>query len=308
MIKPKLLEKNDKIALIAPASQCPETNKVIICQKMINELGFKSEIFPSCYLPPSLPKATDKMRAADINDAFLRDDIKALFCIRGGYGCGRILDLIDYSAIKKNPKMIIGFSDITALILSIYKNTKIPSLHAPMPYSKAENGFSDFSKKNLLRFLLYKSKNQHIENPPDEKIIGNNQGICEGILLGGNLSVICSIINTENFPDLSEKIIFIEETNESPYKIDRMLNQLKLHNVFYKCKGIIFGNFNNCTKTEESYQTEDVIDSFIREIDKPILKNLSCGHCTKNLSLPMGIKVRIDSNENTLTLIENAFS
>lgn len=298
MKKPKGLTFNDTIGVIAPGSSTTIENVEKVYKKII-ELGFKPKMGKSCYESYGYLAGKDSLRAEDINNMFEDEEVKGILCIRGGYGTPRILELLDYKLIKNNPKVFIGYSDITALHLVINQKCKLVTFHGPMAASNMIENFDDFSKNSLYNCILddgdFKAE---IENPSKEKIEVINKGIAKGEIIGGNLSLIADTIGTPYEIDTKGKILFIEEIGEEEYNIDRMLTQLRLSGKLESANGIILGDFNGNTTLHQ------VIGDILKPLGKPTIFNLQSGHCKPMLTIPLGIKAKLDANNKKITILE----
>ena len=304
MIKPKRLKLGDTIGVVAPGSPTTQ-EKVEEAYNKLVEMGFKVIMGESCYSKYGYLAGIDKLRAEDLNNMFRNKEVNGIICLRGGYGTQRILDLLDYNLIKNNPKVFVGYSDITALHIAINQLSNLVTFHGPMAASDLIGDISEFSMDSLYNSILYEEFNPSIKNPSEE-LITINGGVAEGQLIGGNLSLIASTIGTPYEIDTKGKILFIEEIGEEPYRIDRMLTQLRLSNKLQEAEGIILGNFNNCIPEDPdmSLTLEEVIDNLIRPLNKPTLFNLQAGHCEPVITIPLGVKVRLDANRKQLTILE----
>lgn len=290
------MKKGDTIGLIAPSSGVGFEN-VEPCANAMRELGFDVVVGESCYAQHGYLSGTDSVRARDINKMFKNKRIDGVFCIRGGYGAQRLLRLIDFENIKENPKFFCGYSDITALHIAINQRCGLVTYHTPMPLKISlglDDYTMDFYKRCLFDGLAGELKNP--EGQPLKRLVG---GKCEGVLTGGNLSLIATSIGTEHEIDTRGKIIFIEEVDEEPYKIDRMLLQMKLAGKFRDCRGIIFGAFTNCVSRsyEDSLSLAQIFKELIVPEGKPAVCGLACGHCLPTMSLPMGGKIELNSDK-----------
>lgn len=306
MIKPKALKLGGTIGIIAPAS--PTTDeRVIKAQERLIQMGFKVKMGKSPYERYGYLSGTDVVRAEDINTMFKDKEVDGIICIRGGYGTPRILQLLDYQAIKDNPKIFVGYSDITALHIAFTQIAGLVTYHGPMVASDMIGDFSDFSKDNLFRAIMNTEPMGKISNPEGEEITTINGGIAEGTIIGGNLSLIADTIGTPYEIDVKGKILFIEEVGEEPYNIDRMLNQLRLSGKLQEANGIILGDFNDCEskKHDENLTLEQVINDQIKPIGKPTIYNLQAGHCNPMVTLPLGVKARLDADKKELIILES---
>lgn len=307
MIKPQALKLGDMVGIIAPSSPTSNENVKAAEDKLI-EMGFKVKLGKSPYERYGYLSGTDSIRANDINEMFKDEEIKAIICVRGGYGTPRILDLLDYDVIKNNPKIFVGYSDITALHIAFTQKCNLVTYHGPMLSSDMIKDFSEFSKDKLFKTLMDPEPLGKISNPQGEEIVTINGGIAEGTIIGGNLSLIVATIGTPYEIDVKGKLLFIEEIGEEPYKIDRMLNQLRLSGKLEDASGIILGDFNNCEsgKHEENLTLSQVIADHIKPLKKPTIYNLQAGHCDPMVTLPLGVMARLDADKDELIILENS--
>lgn len=309
-IKPARLKPGEKIGLIAPGGFIEEKE----LQESIDNLkslGFNPVPSDNILARYGYLGGADKQRSDDINTMFSRKDIAGIICARGGYGCTRILPMLDYDLIKNNPKVLCGYSDITALLYGIYAKTGLIGFHGPV-------GISTFNKFSV-DFFSYVLVNPYdrlelISEPesPDIKITTIRSGKAEGELVGGNLSLIVSVIGTPYDIDSTGKLIFIEETNEEPYRIDRMLTQMIQAGKFKNAAGIILGTFNKCEPNEKepefsrSFSLFEVFEDRLFNLGIPVLYGLSFGHIKNKFTLPFGAKAELNSSNQSLTLLESA--
>lgn len=300
---PKPLEKGNTIGLIAPAGPLKNI-KIEEIKYELNRLGYEVKIGKSCYLSyKGYLSGRDEDRALDLERMFLDNDVDAIICIRGGYGCTRILDLIDFTIIRDNPKIFIGFSDVTALHIAINQLSNLSTYHGIMAASI--KNWDYFTYNSLIKALNFKEE-LIIENPYNEKLISLYEGCCEGVIIGGNLSIIVSTLGTEYEIDSKNKILFLEEIGEYTYKVDKMLNHLQMSGKFDDCSGIIFGEFTNCKKAS---QNDEEILNILKEIalknKKPTMYNLKSGHCIPMVTIPLNINCYLNCNENKINIIKD---
>lgn len=297
-----IIKKGDTIGLVAP-SGCVPPERVEPAVKAVEELGFNVKIGKTCRLSHGYLAGTDEERASDINEMFADKSVNGIFAMRGGYGAQRLLELLDYRMIRKNAKVFAGYSDITALH-TVFNMLGFVTYHSPMPATQFYKETDDYTMESFLKSVMDPKPYGKISNPDDMEIKILNEGFCEGVITGGNLSLLASSIGTNYEPDMRGKVLFIEEIGEEPYKIDRMLTQLKLAGKLQVCAGFIFGAFTNCepieTKDSGNFSIAEIIAETIMPIlpkGRPILYNLACGHCLPTLTIPMGSRVRIDGGE-----------
>ena len=304
MIRPKALKKGDTVAIIAPASPA-DKNLIDSCINSLENLGLNVVVGKSCTSEYGFLSGTDDIRANDINSMFANKSINGIFAIRGGYGCARLLNLIDFNLIKKNPKVFIGYSDITALHIAINQKSKLITYHGPMVSTELIKGLDEYSFNYYNKFLFCNDNMIELCNPIENPIKTINPGIAEGKLIGGNLSLICSSLGTKYEINTKNKILFLDEVGEVPYKVDRMLTHLKQSGKLKDANGIILGDFTDCVapKDKKSLSLDDIFNEIILPLKKPTIYNLACGHCLPTLTLPLGAKIRLDANNIKLNVI-----
>ena len=309
IIKPAKLKKGDKVGLIAPGEFITE-EELKTSTDNLEALGFKVSYTKNILNRNGYLAGTDEQRASDLNEMFSRNDIDGIVAARGGYGCTRILPLLDYNLIEKNPKVLLGYSDITALHMAIYSKTGLVSFHGPVGIST----FNEYTISNLKNVLLYSLENLTLYNTEDEKNIDSKSftiisGKSSGRLIGGNLSLMVSLIGTPYDFDPSGKLIFIEEIGEQPYRIDRMLTQMIEAGKFEKASGIILGEFVDCEPGKNdlnSFSLKEVLYNCLYNLNVPVIYGMSFGHIKNKLTLPIGINAELNSISQTITLLESA--
>ncbi len=312
-IKPPRLKSGDTIGLIAPGSFIDEGELKESIQNL-ELLGFKVVYTKNILARDGYLAGTDEQRASDVNEMFSRKDVNGIVAARGGYGCTRILQMLNYEIIKSNPKVLIGYSDITALLYGIYKETNLVCFHGPVGIST----FNDFSLCYFKDVLIYPHDkltfyNAHEENKDDlYKPVTIRGGKAKGKLVGGNLSLVVSVIGTQYDIDTNGKIIFLEEVGEEPYRVDRMLTQMIEAGKFEKAAGIALGVFSGCkTKPDKSgvsnsFSVLEVLFNRLFPLNIPVVYGMSYGHITNKFTIPFGIEAELDSLAQTITLLEPA--
>ncbi len=313
-LKPPRLKKGDLVGLTVPGSSINE-EELQDSVKNLENLGFKVFYTDRILAKAGFLGGTDKQRADDLNEMFANKEVKGIFCARGGYGSNRLAELINYDLVKKNPKVVCGYSDITALIYLLYSKTGLIAFHGPV----ATSSFNEFSVNHFVNTLMEPKDTytMHCANDEDMKKVAYqryalNLGKAEGELAGGNLTIVNSFIGTPYDIDLDGKILFIEEVQEEPYRIDRMLTQLVQSGKLDKVKGIAMGVFSGCEEKEDdpsfkdSFTLREVITDRLSKLNVPIIYGLSFGHIVNKFTLPVGIKAQLDTEAQTLTFLEPA--
>lgn len=244
---------------------------------------------------------TDVSRAADINEMFANPKIHGIFEIRGGWGSARILPTLDYAMIANNPKILIGFSDITSLLIALYTQSHLVTYYGPMPGSYTWPSYTT----TMLKKVLFQTKAPVVlSNPKDDPIQTITPGKAQGVLLGGNLSVLVSMIGTPYFPkDWHHKILFVEDTHEDVYAIDRMLTQLQQAGILSQISGFIFGQCTACTRlVPGSPDLKTVIEDHIQPLGIPAWMNSEFGHQSRIMTIPEGEMAQMDASHGVLLL------
>ena len=308
MIKPKPLRRGDTIGLvgISGALHEPETRFEKMLEA-IDALGYKVIVADSCREEYGYLSGTDASRAKGLNQMFRDDRVDAVVCMRGGYGVTRILDRVDFDVIRANPKLLLGYSDITALHTAIHEKVGMVTIHGPMP-DRAWMEFDDFSRRSMLRALTSTEPLGTLYNPEGTAPKCVVPGRCEGRLVGGNLSLIAALCGTPYQLNPEGKVLLLEDVGEYIYRLDSMLTQLRLAGMFERCAGVVLGGFTNCTEEYERYalHLEDVIRDIIVPAGKPVLANLSIGHTPVKITVPLGVNCVVDAEAGTLTITEAA--
>jgi len=312
-IKPPRLKPGDTLGLISPGSYISE-DELKESKNNLEKLGYNVFFTEKILSRYGYLAGTDEERADEVNSMFANKKINGIVCTRGGYGCARILPLLNYELIKNNPKVLIGYSDITALLNGIYSKTGLVTFHGPVGISS----FNEFSVTYFDEMLVHPFKDLILisakeENEIDEnKVITIVSGKAVGELVGGNLSLVNSLIGTKYDFNGEGKIIFLEEIGEEPYRIDRMLTQLIQSGKFDKAAGIAMGVFKDCGPKEKdpsfskSFSLLEVLFDRLANLNIPVIYGLSFGHIKNKFTLPIGIKAELDTINQTITLLENS--
>ncbi|HOE56289.1 MAG TPA: LD-carboxypeptidase [Bacillota bacterium] len=303
-MKAKRLKIGDTIGMVAPASPS-DSSKVEKAVKYLNNLGYIVKAGKSVFSSRGYLAGGDELRAFDINNMFEDDEVNAVFCLRGGYGSQRILDLIDFQLIRKNPKIFMGYSDITALLNAIYQKCGLITFHGPMGGDFA-GGLGKQTKRAMKNALESTEPIGEIPNPEIPEIVAEGKG--KGALVGGNLSIVAASLGTPYEINTRGCVLLLEDVFEEPYSVDRMLTQLRLAGKFKDVSGIILGDWGNLEpeEPEKSLSFEEVFKDIFEGIGKPVIKGLKIGHCKPNITVPIGAEVSIDTDTVTLCVLESA--
>lgn len=302
MIKiPPYLQKGDTIGIVCPAGAMP-VEKVSECIRVLNEeWGFQTKVGKTVGSQFNYFSGTDEKRLSDFQQMLDNDEIKAILCARGGYGVGRIIDKIDFKKFKKNPKWIIGYSDITVLHSHLYSNYYISSLHAPMAGAFNDAGYINRFVQSLKNTLEGKKIKYNCD--PHEF---NKKGEAIGELVGGNLALLAHLVGTDSDIKTRGRILFIEDVGEYLYNIDRMMYQLKRSGKLSKLAGLIIGGFTDMKDTERPFgkTAYEIIQDIIREYDYPVCFGFPVSHGIENYSLKIGVGYKLKVGKSKVVLEE----
>lgn len=317
IVKPPILKPGDTVGMVAPASNAYELEEIAIAKETMERYGFKVILGQYIAAQNGYLAGTDQQRADDVNQMFQRPDIKGIVTFMGGYGCSRILPLLDYAQIRANPKVIVGHSDITSLLLAIHRQTGLITFHG----SSGLTGVGDYARSHFRRAIMSAATIGEIAKPPEtasgevernHRLVTIVPGQATGQLVGGNLTLVTNLLGTPFEPDTRGKILFLEEIGEEPYRVDRMLTQLWLAGKLQQAAGIALGHFVDCYPKEyqssfpQTLSLETILRNRFTPLQKPTLYNLMFGHIRENAVLPIGATATLDATAKTLVVKENA--
>jgi muramoyltetrapeptide carboxypeptidase len=301
---PRSLPQYGTIGIVSPAGPLTKDNVASFEEGVANLRGLGYQIilgkftyFNNCYFA-----GTDEQRACDLIDMFSNPDIDAIICSRGGYGAERILEYLDFDIIRQNPKIFVGYSNITFLLNIFYQYAGFITFHGPMVKDFNSNK-PDFNLEYLVNIVSGKTDSGLMPQAISRKFNSLVAGISKGRLIGGNLTTLISTLGTKYEIDTHNKILFIEDIDEQAYRIDRMLTILKNSHKLECCAGFIIGDFTDC---KDSYRRSfhDVISEFIEPLGKPAITGFKAGHGLYNITLPIGAMVEIDSSRGLVSILE----
>jgi muramoyltetrapeptide carboxypeptidase len=297
------LKQGDTVGLIAPASPIKD-EKLPIALANMEKLGLKVKYTKNIFNKSGYLAGDDKSRLDEIHAMFSDKEVKAIWCLRGGYGCTRLLPQLDYDLIKKNPKLLIGYSDVTALLLAIYKETGLIGIHGVVAIS---DYFSKYTFEHTKAMLFGEKDSYHFETVVQENEKYKQEpytiksGKASGTIVAGNLSLLTAMIGSPYAQSYKNKIVFIEEVGEKPYRIDRMVTQMLQSTDITKCAGIILGVFNECEAKPDdiSIGLREMLTERFGKIDKPCFYGFPFGHVGDITPLPIGGFAQIDCDKMT---------
>jgi muramoyltetrapeptide carboxypeptidase len=315
LIKPPRLRFGDTIGLIAPGGHTDD-EAIARASAKIATLGFKVREGANLRAVFGNYGGTVQQRCDDLHAMFRDPEVKAIWCIRGGSGCISLLSSLDYRLMRAHPKILIGYSDITALHLALHRHAGLVSFHGPV----ASSGFSDYSNRHMLAVLMDPQASYTIPMAPEnaERALSEphfavrtaTHGQATGPLMGGNLSMVSALAGTPYAPDLRKALLFLEEVNEAPYRIDRWLTQLDLAHGLRHTAGVMVGICDHCVPgdDEPALTLAETLDIHLKPLVVPAVSGYSFGHIRNQFTLPVGIKARLDTLRQSVTLLEPAVS
>ncbi len=300
-VKPPPLRVGDTIALVSPASFV-EVEDVLAIRQTLTRLGLRVKLGRHALDRNGYLAGSDRDRANDLNAAFVDPDVRAILAMRGGWGCNRILPQLDYDRIRAHPKVFMGYSDITSLLLAFYSRAGLVSFHGLTGISRWEP-----SSIQAFQRVCFAGERVVWQNPPTSPIRTLNGDRARGRLVGGNLSVLAAMVGSGYLPDWRGKILFVEEIGEEVYRIDRLLTQLQLAGILERLQGFIFGQCLNCQPEEpdKSLSLMEVLRDRIEPLGIPAWYGAEIGHIRNQFILPVGIEVEIDADRGTIQLLES---
>jgi muramoyltetrapeptide carboxypeptidase len=313
--KPPRLRAGDTVGLVEPAGFTDDQFDLALIKESIAAMGLVPKAAPHLAARWGYLAGKDRERAADLNAMFADKDVRAIFAVRGGWGSARVLPYLDWKIIRANPKLLIGFSDITALHLAIAARAGFTTIHGP----NAASAWGALSWDSF-RALAFEGQTPTYSSPPgaEDRLaqrVGRVRtlrgGKAQGPLLGGNLTVLTALMGTPYLPDFTGAILFIEDVDEAEYRIDRMLTQLALAGVLGKVAGVVFGQCTDCRARGASYggfTLSQVLEQHLAPLGVPAFQGALIGHVPNQFSIPVGVRGEIDADAGTIRILESAVS
>jgi muramoyltetrapeptide carboxypeptidase len=313
--KPSRLKAGDTVGLVAPSSLIPDRFDLALAEETITAMGLRPKAAPNLLKRHGYLAGEDKARAADINGMYGDDEVKAVFAVRGGWGAARLLPYLDFKTIRANPKMLVGFSDITALHMAFAAHAGFATIHGPT----AGSSWGKLSWDSF-REIAFKGQAPTFRNPEatEDRLVQRNwrtrtirAGKASGRLLGGNLSVLSALIGTRYLPRFDGAILVLEDVDEAEYRVDRMLTQLALSGILSSVAGVVFGQCTNCRASGPAvsgFTLSEVLQHHLEPLGVPVFQGALFGHVENQFSLPMGIRAEIDADTGTIRMLEPAVS
>ena len=313
LIRPKALQAGDTVGLITPSSYVSDPDRLALAERTARFFGLVPKFGKNVRKRGGYLAGTVEERLDDLHAMFRDPDVKAIFAIRGGYGAAQLLDRIDYDLIRSHPKIFLGYSDITALHLAIQKLAGLVTFHGPITLSR----FTPYTQTYFRKALFETAPIGRVTNPPDSDPLRPGHtlrtvrpGRARGRLIGGNLTLISTTMGTPYEIQTSGRILFVEDVDEQPYSIDRMLTQLRLAGKLDAAAGVIFGECQDCKPRDfkPSYESTlsvgEVVDEILGRLHVPVLSGLTIGHTDDQLTLPLGVMAELDTDKGELVVEE----
>jgi len=311
-VRPRRLRPGATVGVVAPSSMVAESMPVEIARESLEALGLRVRMGAYTRARYGYFSGRDEERADDVNEMFRDPEVDAVFALRGGWGAARILPLLDWEAIAANPKILLGYSDVTALLLAVHARTGLVTFHGPMGISR----WTRFPVEHL-RSVLFRAEAPTLANPTgaDDTLVQTQNriqtirpGRARGRLLGGNLTVLSALVGSPYLPDWDGAILFLEDVDEAVYRVDRMLTHLRLAGVLDRIGGFVFGRCTGCNPGAGfgSLTLEEVFRDHIAPLGIPAWTGAMIGHITDQWTVPVGAEAEIDASRGTIRLLEPA--
>ncbi|WP_269531489.1 LD-carboxypeptidase [Chitinimonas sp. BJYL2] len=313
LLLPPRLKAGDTLGLISPSNATYRREPLTVAIESLQALGFKVKEAPHLRSRYGQFGGTDTERVGDINAMFADPEVHGILAMTGGSGATRLLDRIDYAAIRRHPKVLMGFSDITALLNAIHQQTGLITFHGPVAGSE----WNTISVDSVRRVLM-NAEAATFRNPAElsgglvqtqYRVQTLRGGKARGKLVGGNLTVLTTLMGTPMQPDFKGAVLFLEDINEEIYRIDRMLAHLRLAGAFKSLAGVALGQFTDCGPGEGGYGTltlDEVFDEYFKDLGIPVYSGAMIGHIKPKFALPVGLPVEIDADAGTLAMLSPA--
>ena len=312
-IRPPRLARGNRVALVAPAGPLLERDDLTRAEALCRALGYEPQLGPNTARHYGYFAGTDEQRLADLNDALRNPDVAAIWCIRGGYGVTRILDQVDFDALARRPRPLIGYSDITAVLMAELHHAGVVTFHAPM----ARVAMPPFSRWHFERVLASPEpvgrlgrlpERPDVLLPRENRITALRGGVAEGPLMGGNLSLIQCLVGTRHLPALEGAILFLEDVGEDLYRVDRMLAHLRMVGALERVAGVAIGRFTDLKRgmSDGALGFDEVLATYFLPLGIPVAYGFPVGHIDDQWTLPLGVRARLDADAGELELLEPA--
>ncbi len=295
-VKPTRLKPGDTIGIVAPAGPF-DPEKFMKGTAVLESMGFRTVFDETIFQKHGFLAGTDAQRADQVNRLFADSSVQAVACARGGYGSMRILGFLDFETIQKNPKIFVGFSDISVLLSVLHDRCDLVTFHGPVVTTLAH---ADQKTVAAMQWAL--TSDTPLELAPENGMVVRS-GMASGPVVGGNLTTLCHLVGTPYAPSFKGKILLLEDLGEAPYRIDRMLTQMKLAGCFNGMAGLILGSFEDCGPLSEIYV---LVGDIFEDMNIPIMAGFEFGHGRRNIMVPLGLGATLETGKERLLYHEAA--
>lgn len=315
--KPKALQPGDTVGIVTPSTYVSDPERIVLAERTLRYFQLTPRFGRNVRKRDGYLGGSVEERVSDLHEMFADRSVKAIFCLRGGFGSAHLLDRLDYALIARNPKIFLGYSDITALHLAIHQRSNLVTFHGPVVLSR----FSSYTQEHFRKAVFETKPLGALTNPPDSDPLRPSHtlrairpGTSRGPLTGGNLTLISTTLGTPYEIDTRGKILFLEDVDEQPYSMDRMLTHLKLAGKLDAAAGIVFGECADCRPRdykpsfESNFSLGEIADRIFGSLKVPVLSGLTIGHTDDQLTLPLGVMATLDAGKGRLVLEEAATS
>jgi muramoyltetrapeptide carboxypeptidase len=314
-VRPPRLARGSRVALVAPAGPLLERDDLVRAEALCRALGYEPRLGSNTAERYGYFAGTDEQRLADLNGALRDPDVAAVWCLRGGYGMTRILDRVDFDALARRPRALIGYSDITAVLNAALHHAGVVTFHAPMARVPMP-AFSRWHFERVLGSPEAAGRLGRLPDPPDVLLPRENRiaalrgGVAEGPLVGGNLSLLQCLVGTGHLPTLDGAILFLEDVGEDLYRVDRMLAHLRMVGALERLAGVAVGRFTELKRamSDGALGLDEVLATYLLPLGIPVAYGFPVGHIDDQWTLPLGVRARLDADAGELELLEPAVS
>ncbi len=307
MIIPPRLHPGDVVGLVTPSSAVADPARLEAGVRYLESTGLRVKIASNVGKVDGYLAGSDPERADDLREMFWTPTVKGVFALRGGYGATRILPLLDFQHFSSQPKIVVGYSDITALLLSMYRESSLITFHGPMVAVDFATATDPRTEEQFWDILFGRTPRPSFAVADDAKRTVLSPGIAKGRLLGGNLTLLATLVGTPYIPDFSGSLLFLEEIGEEPYRVDRMLTQLLQAGVFRGVNAVLAGQFTDCVPknpTQPSRSVDDILRSLSERLSVPFVAGCRFGHVANPLTIPVGAMAELDASTSLLRMLE----
>lgn len=314
LLKPRKLKPGATIGLITPATPTTDPDTLAKADRALKHFGFKVKVGKNVGRRAGYFGSSPEERLDDLHAMFRDSEVDAVFAMRGGYGSQHLLDRMDFDLIRRNPKIFLGYSDITAMHLAINKYASLVTFHGPNMLSE----FTTYTQQHFRRAMFESAPLGVLSNPPESNQIRPEHptrtirsGTATALIVGGNLTLISTLMGTPYEIDCRGKILLLEDIGEEPYRMDRMLTQLRLAGKFKDAVGIVVGECVDCKPNEykpslgSNFSLGEVLDAMMKPLTIPVFYGLTFGHTDDQLTLPLGVMATMDADKGTLEVKES---